>query len=222
MKSMSIPSELIEITKENIREMDKIFRLNLINSVSGYKSANLVATRSNKGVSNLSIISSVIHLGSNPALLGLILRPATVPRHTYSNIKENGFYTINHVHQNFIEKAHYTSAKFDENISEFDACGLTEEFRGDFYAPFVKESKIKMGMQFLEEYTLKANKTIMIVGELVNLFLPENIINKQGDIDLNAVDDVCISGLNNYHEVKQVASYNYSRPGLLPVNNFIK
>jgi len=202
--------------------MDKIFRLNLINSITGYKSANLIGTCSDKRISNLSIISSAIHLGSYPALLGFMLRPASVPRHTYINIKENGFYTINHVHKNFIEKAHYTSAKFEQNISEFEACGLTEEFRGDFYAPFVKESSIKMGMHFLEEYTIKANNTIMIVGEVVSLLLPENILQAEGDIDLNAVDDVCISGLNNYHEVKQIAAFNYSRPGQPLVNNFEK
>lgn len=219
---MSITSEFKEFTKKDISKLDKIFRLNLINSVTGYKPANLVATRSNKGISNLSIISSVIHLGSNPAVLGFLLRPASVPRHTYSNIKENGFYTINHVHKNFIENAHYTSAKFEEDVSEFDACGLTEEYSTDFQAPFVKESNIKMGMHFLEEYTIKANNTIMIVGEIVSLILPENIIQSEGDLDLNAVDDVCISGLNNYHEVKQIAAFNYSRPGQPPVNKFSK
>ncbi|HKL33738.1 MAG TPA: flavin reductase [Tangfeifania sp.] len=219
---MSVTNSIKEITKEDIRGMDKIFRLNLINSVTGYKPANLVGTRSNKGISNISIISSVIHLGSNPALLGFMLRPASVPRHTYNNIKENGFYTINHVHKNFVGKAHYTSAKFDENVSEFDACNLTEEFREGFYAPFVQESKIKMGMQYLEEYTIKANNTIMIVGEIVSLLLPENIIQPEGDLDLNAVDDVCISGLNNYHEVKQIAAFSYSRPGQPPVNKFTK
>jgi flavin reductase (DIM6/NTAB) family NADH-FMN oxidoreductase RutF len=219
---MSITSEIKEFTKRDISGLDKIFRLNLINSISGYKPANLVGTRSKKGISNLTIISSVIHLGSNPALLGFLLRPASVPRHTYSNIKENGFYTINHVHKNFIDKAHYSSAKFEEDISEFDACGLREEFRGNFQAPFVKESHIKMGMHFLEEYTIKANNTIMIVGEIVSLLLPADIILPEGDINLNAVDDVCISGLNNYHEVKQIAAFNYSRPGQPPVNKFSK
>ena len=219
---MSTTSEFKEFTKKNINEMDKIFRLNLINSLTGYKPANLVGTRSNNEISNLSIISSVIHLGSNPALLGFLLRPATVPRHTYSNIRETGYYTINHVHKSFISKAHYTSAKFEEDVSEFDTCGLTEEFRGDFQAPFVKESNIKLGMHFLEEHIIKANKTIMIVGEIVHLILPENIIQPEGDLDLNAVDDVCISGLNNYHEVKQIAAFNYSRPGQPPVNIFTK
>jgi flavin reductase (DIM6/NTAB) family NADH-FMN oxidoreductase RutF len=125
---------------------------NLINAVTGIKSANLIGTISNAGEKNLAIFSSVIHLGSNPPLIGFIVRPSgEVPRHTYENIRENGFYTINHVHREFIEQAHYTSAKFDRAVSEFEACRLTEEYVGDFPAPFVKESRLKLGMQLEQE-----------------------------------------------------------------------
>ena len=70
--------------------LSKIYRLNLINSITGYKSANLIGTQSLNGKTNLAIFSSVIHLGSNPALIGFVLRPTTVPRHTYSNLKATG------------------------------------------------------------------------------------------------------------------------------------
>ncbi|MEE4287013.1 MAG: flavin reductase [Mariniphaga sp.] len=211
-----------KITKAEIQQMDKIYRLNLINSLAGYKSANLIGTKSNNGITNLSIFSSVIHLGSNPALLGFILRPATVPRHTFSNIKETGFYTINHVHKNFVDKAHFTSAKFAEEISEFEACFLTEEYLDHFYAPFLKESRLKMGMKYLEEYEIKANNTILLVGEIQSVYLPEEILKNDGDLNLNLIKDVCISGLNNYHEVTQLAYFNYARPGQKPVNQFKK
>ena len=211
-----------EITKTEIQQMDKIYRLNLINSLAGYKSANLIGTKSTRGNTNLSIFSSVIHLGSNPALLGFILRPATVPRHTYSNIKETGFYSINHLHKNFVDKAHYTSAKFAEEISEFQACNFTEEYHGNFFAPFVKESRLKMGMKYLEEYEIKANNTILLVGEIQSVYLPEDILKTNGDLNLNLIEDVCISGLNNYHEVNQLAYFDYARPGQKPVNQFNK
>ena len=77
-----------KFTKEAIQELPKIPRLNLINSCTGYKSANLIATKTAEGVSNVAIFSSITHLGSDPALLGFILRPTTVPRNTYKNIKE--------------------------------------------------------------------------------------------------------------------------------------
>lgn len=155
------------LNSEAINKLDKRKRANLINSISGYKSANLIGTISDSGVANLAIFSSVVHLEANPPLLGFILRPvAEVPRHTYENIKQNGSYTINHVHENFVEKAHWTSAKFKRDESEFAKCGLTAEFINDFAAPFVAESKIKIGLKLVEEIPINFNKTILIIGEI--------------------------------------------------------
>lgn len=203
--------------KKDLGELDKIKRANLINSVSGYKPANLIGTISALKQTNLAIFSSVVHIGANPPLLGFIQRPTgEVERHTYENIKETGSYTINHVHKTFAEKAHFTSAKFDRNISEFGACKLTEEFIEDFPAPFVKESKIKIGLKFVEEIPIKLNGTILVIGEIQHLILPENAWLENGNIDLNFVEDICISSLDTYHEVKQIAAFPFARPNNLP------
>jgi flavin reductase (DIM6/NTAB) family NADH-FMN oxidoreductase RutF len=50
-------------------QLEKVERLNLINSCTGYKSANLIATKSVDGAVNVAIFSSITHL-SNPALIG--------------------------------------------------------------------------------------------------------------------------------------------------------
>jgi flavin reductase (DIM6/NTAB) family NADH-FMN oxidoreductase RutF len=204
-------------TREDLNELDPRRRANLINSVSGYKSANLIGTVSDSGVSNLAIFSSVVHIGANPPLIGFILRPAgEVPRHTYENIKQNGVYTINHVHVEFVEKAHFTSAKFDREVSEFEKCGLTEEFIEGFAAPFVKESSIKTGMRLADVIFLRLNNTILIIGEILHLMLPENTIRDDGNIDLNAVADVCISGLDTYHKVEKLKTFPYAKTSHLP------
>ena len=95
-------------SNEDIKNLPRIKRLNLINSVTGVKPANLIGTRSNVN-SNLAIISSIVHLSTNPPLLSFMLRPDhKVRRHTYENIKSEGFFTINNITDNFIEQAHYT------------------------------------------------------------------------------------------------------------------
>jgi flavin reductase (DIM6/NTAB) family NADH-FMN oxidoreductase RutF len=71
---------LIRIDRSEIEKMGRIERLNLVNSCTGYKSANLIATISNEGKTNVAVFSSITHLGSDPALIGFILRPTTVPR----------------------------------------------------------------------------------------------------------------------------------------------
>ncbi len=204
-------------TKKAIEEMDRIQKIKFMNSVSGIKPANLIGTNSNTGQTNLAIFSSVFHLGSDPALLGFITRPTgEVPRHTLENIKETKAYTINHVSSSFVKQAHYTSAKLDSNQSEFKACGLTEEYIADFKAPFVRESAIKMGMQFKQAIDIELNGTILVIGEIQHLIIPDAAVTKDEDIDLSKVNVACISGLNTYYSLKKINRFPYARPNEIP------
>ena len=72
-------------------------RARTVNSLSGFKSATLVGTSTPHGVHNLSVVSSVVHLGSNPAQMGMVLRPPGVDAHTYKNLKATGQCTFNHM-----------------------------------------------------------------------------------------------------------------------------
>jgi flavin reductase (DIM6/NTAB) family NADH-FMN oxidoreductase RutF len=203
-------------TKEQIQDLDRITRLKLINSVTGIKPANLIGTINNMRQTNLAVFSSVVHLGSNPPLLGFISRPKGVEfGHTYRNILENGEYTINHIHSEFIKNAHYTSAKFDEDISEFERCNLSEEYIKDFKAPFLKESTFKIGLCFKEAIDIKLNGTILIIGEIKHLILPDNAL-VDNDIDLEMTNSVGISGLNSYYSLKKISDYPYAKVNEVP------
>ncbi|WP_062053376.1 flavin reductase family protein [Aquimarina longa] len=206
----------MKYTKEDINKLDRITKLKIINSVTGIKPANLIGTISNTNQTNLAIFSSVVHIGSDPALLGFIVRPTgEVPRHTYQNIQENGYYTINHIHPEFIKNAHYTSAKFEKEISEFNRCHLSEEFIPDFKAPFVKESTFKIGMRFKESIDIKLNGTIMVIGQVEHLIIPDDTI-KGDDIDLEKTNSVGISGLNSYYSLTKIGKYPYVRVKEVP------
>ena len=204
-----------QFNSKDIEEMDRIFRLNLINSLSGYKSANLIGTK-NDSSENLAIFSSVIHLGSNPPLLGFIMRPHTVARHTLENIKATGFYTINHISAQMEERAHYSSASFEADQSEFELCNIVSEYLNNFPAPFVKESQIKIGMNLVQEIPIEINQTIMIIGKIQTVYLNEGTLKENGSLDLNHAEVLCISGLNDYHLPKQIASFPYARVNELP------
>lgn len=199
-----------------IESLEKIYRANLINAISGYKPANLIGTISKSGNTNLAIFSSVIHLGANPALLGLIVRPAKVPRHSYENMKETGFFTINHIHKSFVEKAHFTSAKFDRTESEFDACKLTPEFEDGFLAPFVKESDIKIGLRLVDEIPISLNETILMIGKIEHIYFPSEIINQSGNLDLEKAQTIAVSGLESYYLPSKLASFPYAKVDNLP------
>ena len=206
----------MKITKQNILKFEKLYRTNLVNSLSGFKSANLIGTVSSKGKINLAIFSSVIHVGANPPLMGFLMRPVSVERHTYTNIKETNYFTINHINKEIFKQAHQTSARYGKEISEFDACELTPEYTETIKAPYVKESKIKIGLKFLEEQEIKSNGTIFIVGEIREVILPYDIILADGFIDIEKAGTIAISGLDGYHETKRVARLSYAKPGIKP------
>lgn len=203
-------------TKEDIEQLDRITRLKIINSVTGIKPANLIGTINNQGQTNLAVFSSIVHLGSNPALLGFISRPQTADvGHTYRNIQENEYYTINHIHPEFVKNAHYTSAKFNVDDSEFERCNLSEEYSNNFKAPFVKESTFKMGMRFKEAIDIKLNGTVLVVGEIQHLILPDTAM-VDDDIDLEATHSIGISGLNSYYALSKIEKHPYARISEVP------
>ncbi len=202
----------MHITPQSLSEMNRIDRLNLINSLSGIKPANLIGTVNGNGTENLAIFSSVVHLGSNPALFGFILRPrGEVRRHTHENILSTEVYTINFVHTPFVKQAHFTSIKAKSNDSEFALSGLTPEYIEHFRAPFVKESTVKLGMKFLEEIPIKANGTSLIIGQVEHILIPDHVVLNGGHIDLGALEIAGISGLNTYYSLTKIAHLPYVR-----------
>lgn len=204
------------LRKSDINNLERKYRINLINSISGVKPANLIGTRSTLEQDNLAIFSSVVHLGANPAQLGMVMRPQTdKTKDTFANIQETDYYTINHVSSDFIQKAHYTSAKLERNESEFDRMKLSQEFIDGFWAPFVKESVVKIGMKHLETIPLP-NGCLFIVGEVQMLALPDEIINHKGQINLEQYNAVGIAGLNSYYALSHLETYPYVRVDEIP------
>ncbi|MEC7945314.1 MAG: flavin reductase [Bacteroidota bacterium] len=204
-------------SEEDILQMPKVKRLNIINSITGIKPANLISTIDERNRHNLAIFSSVVHLGSNPALIGFVLRPQEkIRRHTYENILENGYYTINHLPNHKTLEGHYTSAKFDKETSEYDVCHFTPEFQHEFPVPYVKESFLKMGLKHVESIPIKYNGTVMIVGKILQVYVAKSSLNEEGYINLEEAKSVGISGLNTYYDLKKIASYPYARPHELP------
>jgi flavin reductase (DIM6/NTAB) family NADH-FMN oxidoreductase RutF len=202
---------------DDFSQMHHLYRINLINSCSGYKSANLIGTKSIDGITNVAIFSSVTHIGSNPALLGFFLRPTTVIRNTYNNIKETGVFTINHVHESILEDAHHTSAKYDSDISEFEMTNLTEQYKDSFSAPFVKDAPIQLAMTYVEEYDIKSNNTILLIGQIKDLYIKDNLLQNDGFINLSEANVSAINGLDGYTIPKLKNRFEYQRPKKLKI-----
>ncbi len=195
-----------------IMELPKFHRINLINSVSGFKSANLLGTTNENGVPNLAIFSSVVHIGSNPPYLGFILRPVSVPRHTYLNLKHSGFFTVNQVPEELLEAAHQTSASYPEGVSEFEACGLTPVYSSLHPAPYVMESKVRIGLEFAEEKPIEVNNTLLIVGRILEIQLPTEVLSEDYYVHHEKAGSLAIGGLDGYYRNSLITRKPYARP----------
>jgi len=137
-------------------------RAHFINSLSGFKSANLIGTQSNAGITNVSIVSSVI-------------------------------------------------ARYPKSISEFDQTSLSAEYT-DFLAPYVEQSRIRMGVEFREKKDIELNGTVMIIGEIVEVLVESKLIQEDGKVDIVAAQTVSVSGLDEYHIATSLGRLAYAKP----------
>lgn len=184
-----------------------------MNCLSGFKSLCLCGTMNEDGIPNLSLISSVIHVGANPPLMGMLMRPETVQRDTIENIRQTGVFTLNHVLPSFVEGAHQASGRYPVGVSEFEEAKLTPLIYDQFSAPFVQESVLRIGLQFEERHTILSNATTLFVGKIVVIETDDTAIGSDGFIDLEQLESVTVSGLDSYHSTSRLKRLSYARPG---------
>ncbi len=206
----------MQFSDTELASLPSRYRANLMNTLSGYKPANLIGTVSPEGDENLAIFNSALHVGSNPPLLGLFFRPLTVRRDTYENIKKTGYFTINAISKSLFRKAHQTSAKYEKEVSEFEATGLAPQYINGFPAPFVEQSPIKVGCQYQNEYPIEENGTILLLGAVKFVTLADGLIGSDGTLSLDQAGIVAAAGLDGYALPKMLDRLSYAQPGSPP------
>jgi flavin reductase (DIM6/NTAB) family NADH-FMN oxidoreductase RutF len=201
-------SDYHKINASDLNEMESRPRAQLVNALSGFKSPVLVGSVNDEGVHNLSIVSSLMHLGSSPALMGIVLRPPGEFAHTYKNIKQTEQFTISHVHSDIIKQSHRCSAKYPEHISEFEEVGLTPTIyeAKNWKAPAVDESYIRMGL-VLNKIIELPNKCNLMIGDVEWIELNPHVCDQNRvKFDLN---DICILGVYDYYKTSHLMKLGY-------------
>lgn len=203
------------LDRNEIKNLENSHRVTLINSLIGVKAANMIATQSLEAQTNLSLVSSVFHLGASPALFGFIIRPDSVPRDTLKNLREHPYLTVNHVNSSIVENAHQTSARYGAEECEFIKCNLSKEFFNNHPVPFVKESKIKFSAKMLRETPVPENGTHIIVCEILDIHLNQSYLDHDFFIDITKAGSIGVSGLDQYLDVKSLGRLSYAKPDRL-------
>ena len=200
------------INHHELVNMEPRYRAQVINSLSGFKSANLIGTRDEQNINNLAMFSSVFHLGASPALVGFISRPDSVDRHTLRNIQQTKQFTINQVNESFWQAAHQTSARYGNDECEFKQTGLTPHFIDAVNAPFVQESRLKYALTLKEIVPIQLNNTVLVIGEITDILCEQDAIKSDGYIDIESLNTVMVSGLDSYHTSKRLSRVSYAKP----------
>ena len=203
-----------QFTSAEWQSWERFYRANFINSLTGFKSASLIGTINAQSIPNLGMFSSMVHIGSDPALIGYINRPVAAAPHTLANIKSNGFYTVNHIHPNFLAQAHQTSAKYPDEVNEFTEVGLTEEYIDGVQVPFVKESHIKYLLSLKEIIPIQLNDTFLVIGQLEQVLIDPSLQpTTDGFLHLDQAGTICSNVLDAYYKTELIDRYAYAKPG---------
>jgi flavin reductase (DIM6/NTAB) family NADH-FMN oxidoreductase RutF len=203
------------LTAADLEGMEKLARVQFITSLPGAKPISLIGTVDAAGLTNLAPFSSVVHLGSNPPLLGMISRPDLVDRHSLANLTETGAWTINHLHPDILDAAHQCSARYPKETSEFSATGLTRHWVDGFRAPFVAESRFRIGMELADMIDIAANGTRLIIGRVALVQIDADIA-ADGSIDLPALGCLASTALDTYFSLSPLGRLAYAKPDRPP------
>jgi flavin reductase (DIM6/NTAB) family NADH-FMN oxidoreductase RutF len=202
-----------QFTPAEWQSWERFYRANFINSLTGFKSVSIIGTINAQGVPNLGLFSSIVHIGSDPALIGYINRPIAAAPHTLANIKANGLYTVNHIHASFLARAHQTSAKYKDEVNEFTEVGLTEEYIEGIQVPFVKESPIKYVLSLKEIVPIALNTTFLVIGQLEQVLMDASLQpTTDGFLHLDQAGSICSNGLDAYYNTTLIDRYAYAKP----------
>ena len=200
------------LNKADIDQLEQRYRTAFVNSLAGFRQAVLVGTKSAAGHTNLAIFNSLIHLGANPALFGLMSRPDSVPRDTLQNILDTQEYTLNLVQATDYQKAHQTSARYDKEVSEFEQVGFTELYHPDCYAPFVENAVVKIAMKLEMTIPIPLNGTILIIGSIQQVDINEAMVGEDGFVHLSEAEVLISQGLDAYFVSREIGRLPYAKP----------
>lgn len=182
---------------EKLMQQERSWRINFVNSLIGPKNLHVLLTRSPQGVINAAIFNSGLHIGSSPPYVGFLLRPTTVPRHTYENLRHFPYATLNAVGRSFFEKAHATHAKLPPEESEVERFGLALQSEPDEPLPYLAESPLTARLRWVEEHLLTINKTRLLVFA-VEVVRVKADPDPDGFLRLDALGLVAGSGCDGY------------------------
>ena len=67
-------------------------------------------------------------------------------------------------------------------------------------------------IEFKEKITLSINNTVLIIGEIKDVYFPEDCLQKDGFLDIEKAESITCSGLDSYHTTQLLQRLEYAKP----------
>ena len=109
-------------------------------------------------------------------------------------------------------RAHQTSAKYNSDVSEFEAVGLTPQYLEGVKAPFVLESEVKYALKLQDVIPIALNDTFLVIGQITSIHLGKDVLSSEGFLTLELVPSVSCNGNGNYYLSQPIAEHPYAKP----------
>ena len=163
-----------EWSRSDLLGLNRRYRRDLINRISGSRTVWLLTTRSLDGTANIGLFSQVVHVGANPPMMGILFRPKTDRHQSLENIEETQFFGLHAVTADRWQNAHATSFAFGASQSEFDECGWKEEKMPGSDLPIIQDSLARIMLQPKEIVQIRSNQCRMVVGQIRSIQIRED------------------------------------------------
>ena len=174
-----------------------------------------VSTRSADGQNNLAPFSFFNVFSVAPPVLGFApgykkappggVRP---PKDTLRNVIETGEFVVNIVSHKLAEKMNQTSGEYPDDVSEFEAAGLTAVPSQVVKPPRVGECLMTMECKLLQ--TIDFGQSSLVLGEIILIHLDESVYKHDGTINLDVLQPIGRLGEDLYSTVKD--RFSMARP----------
>jgi flavin reductase (DIM6/NTAB) family NADH-FMN oxidoreductase RutF len=73
-----------------------------------------------------------------------------------------------------------------------------------------------MAMQLISILPIAINGTLLVIGEIQSVSLPEDCMQTDGSVDIEKASTVAISGLDSYYKTQRLAKLSYAKPDSMP------
>jgi len=145
--------------------------------------AVLVSCGSSPQEYNVLTVSWTGTVCTNPPMCYVSIRPE---RHSYDIIKRNGCFVINLTTKSLARATDFCGVRSGRDCNKFKESGITPGKAEVVSAPTVDESPVSIECKVVDVRPLGSHD--MFLAEVVNVLVDEKYIDKNGKIDMAAMD----------------------------------